>query len=151
MHLGTVYLIANDFEKSIIFYEQLLEMPVTSRNMERFAQFAFEGCNIAIMNGHFDAEHPDKVVQKGISTPLFEDFREKALAPNTHKFVLNFCVKDMKEEYKRIKKLELGENLSEILYVCNASPYYYFCLTDPDENIIEITGAYMPEKGMFSE
>lgn len=40
-------------------------MPVTSKNMSRFAQFDFEGHNIAIMNGHFDVDHPDKVVRKG--------------------------------------------------------------------------------------
>jgi len=33
--------------------------------------------------------------------------------------------------------------------VCNVSPYYFFQLTDPDENIIEITGSYTPKKGEF--
>jgi lactoylglutathione lyase len=65
MHLGSTYLIVNDFEKSIEFYEKLLGMPVTSRNMHRFAQFIFEGTNISIMNGHFDTDNPDKVVHKG--------------------------------------------------------------------------------------
>ena len=37
MHLGSIYLIVNDFEKTITFYEKLLEMPVTRRNMDRFA------------------------------------------------------------------------------------------------------------------
>lgn len=43
MHLGSIYLIVNDFDKSVDFYEKLLEMPVTSKNMDRFAQFDFEG------------------------------------------------------------------------------------------------------------
>ncbi len=57
MHLGSIYLIVNDFEKTINFYEKLLGIPVTSKNMSRFAQFVFEGHNISIMNGHFDTDH----------------------------------------------------------------------------------------------
>lgn len=65
MHLGSIYLVVNDFRKSIAFYEKLLEMSLTSDNNGRFAQFVFVGHNISIMNGHFDAENPDKVVNKG--------------------------------------------------------------------------------------
>lgn len=32
IHLGSIYLIVRDFEKSISFYEQLLSMPVSTRN-----------------------------------------------------------------------------------------------------------------------
>ena len=149
MHLGSIYLIVNDFEKSIAFYEKLLEMTVTSKNMERFAQFVFDGQNISIMNGHFDTDNPDKVVHKGEYTDFFDDLRGKALAPNTNKFDLNFWVEDLNKEYKRIKSLNITDNLSKIKYVCNVSPYYFFQLTDPDENIIEVTGRYTPKKGEF--
>jgi len=54
MHLGSIYLVVKDFNKSINFYEKLLEIKVTAKNMERFAQFEFEGHNISIMNGYFD-------------------------------------------------------------------------------------------------
>lgn len=144
MHLGSIYLIVNDFEKAISFYEKLLEMPVTGRNMDRFAQFAFDGKNISIMNGHFDTAHPDKVVHKGEYTELFDDLRSKALAPNTHKFVFNFWTEDLRKEYQRISSLNITENLSRVKYVCNVSPYYFFHLTDPDGNIIEVTGNYAP-------
>ncbi|NLX77352.1 MAG: VOC family protein [Clostridiaceae bacterium] len=149
MNLGTVYLIVNDFEESVEFYEKLLGMPVSSRNMDRFAQF--NGKNISIMNGHFDAEHPDKIVRKGGYDELFDDFRSKALAQNTHKFVLNFWVEDLQKEYERIRSLNLSKNLSKIKYIKNVSPYYYFCLTDPDGNIIEVTGNYSPKEGEFDE
>jgi len=149
MNLGTVYLIVNDFEEYVEFYEKLLGMPVSSRNMDRFAQF--NGKNISIMNGHFDAEHPDKIVRKGGYDELFDDFRSKALAQNTHKFVLNFWVEDLQKEYERIRSLNLSKNLSKIKYIKNVSPYYYFCLTDPDGNIIEVTGNYSPKEGEFDE
>jgi len=51
MHLGSIYLIVRDFNKSVSFYVKLLELKVASTNMERFAQFKFEGHNISIMNG----------------------------------------------------------------------------------------------------
>ena len=151
MHLGSIYLIANDFEKSIAFYEKLLEIPVTSKNMSRFAQFVFEGHNISIMNGHFDTDHPDKVVHKGGYTDSMDDLQTIALAPNTHKFVLNFWDEDLRNEYERVKGLNISEALTTIKYVCNVSPYYYFQLSDPDGNIIEVTGGYTPKAGEFDE
>jgi len=149
MHLGSIYLIVNDFKKSIAFYEKLLEMPLTSENNGRFASFVFEGHCISIMNGHFDTDHPNKVVHKGEYTELFDDLRGKALAPNTHKFVFNFWHENLRAEYDRIKGLNITENLSKIKYVCYVAPYYFFHLTDPDGNIIEVTGGYTPEKGEY--
>ncbi|HEY8392357.1 MAG TPA: VOC family protein [Capillibacterium sp.] len=151
MHFGSIYLVVNDFEKSIAFYEKLLEMPVTSKNMNRFAVFAFEGHNTALMNGHFDAEHPDKVVRKGDYNDLFDDLEKIALAPNTRKFVLNFWTEDLRKEHERINALHISETVTNIKYVCNVSPYYYFQLTDPDGNVIEVTGAYTPKAGEFGE
>ena len=151
MHLGSIYLIVNDFEKSISFYEKLLEIPVTSKNMSRFAQFIFDGHNISIMNGHFDTEHPDKVVHKGGYTNFMDDLKNIALSQNTNKFVLNFWDEDLRKEHERVKMLNISETLTDIKYVCNVSPYYYFQMTDPDGNIIEVTGSYTPEEGEFNE
>ena len=151
MHLGSIYLIVNDFEKTLDFYEKLLEMPVTSKNMSRFAQFIFEGHNISIMNGHFDTDHPDKVAHKGEHSETMDNLLEIALAPNTRKFVLNFWDEDLRSEYERVKELNLSDNLTNVKYVCNVSPYYYFQLTDPDGNVIEVTGGYTPSIGEFVE
>ena len=82
---------------------------------------------------------------------MFDDLRGKALAPNTHKFVLNFWVEDLKREYERVNSLNISSDLSRIKYVNNVSPYYFFHLTDPDGNIIEVTGSYMPKEGEFDE
>jgi lactoylglutathione lyase len=147
MRLGCIYLITNDFRKSIAFYEKLLEMPLTYENNDRFAQFDYNGHGISLMNGRFDAEHPDQVIHKGAGT----DFNalQRALAPNTHKFVLNFYSEDLRAEYERIKALNITETLSKICYFYYVSPYYYFELTDPDGNIIEISGRYTPDEGEF--
>ena len=83
MHLGSIYLIVNDFEKTLDFYEKLLKMPVTSKNMSRFAQFVFEGHNISIMNGHFDADHPDKVVHKGAHSESMDNLQDVNYFPKS--------------------------------------------------------------------
>lgn len=151
MHLGSIYLIVKDFQKSIIFYEKLLQMPVTKKNMNRFAMFDFEGKCIALMNGYFDSENPDKVIHKGEYLEYFDDLRTISTLPNSRKFVLNFWDENLREEYNRVKELSITDNITKIKYVCNASPYYYFQLTDPDGNIIEVTGDYHPEAGEFDE
>ena len=65
MHLGSIYLIVSDFERSIAFYEKLLEIPLESENNGRFVSFAFEGHRISLLNAHFDTANPEKVVRNG--------------------------------------------------------------------------------------
>lgn len=103
------------------------------------------------MNGHFDMENPDKVVHRGEQNDYFDDLESIVLSPNTRKFVLNFWDEDLEMEYKRIKELNISENMTKIRYVCNVSPYYYFSFTDPDGNIIEVTGNYTPKEDEFDE
>ncbi|MFR3730390.1 VOC family protein [Lacrimispora sp.] len=102
-----------------------------------------------MMNGHFDTDNPDKVIHKGEYENSFDNMREIALAPNTHKFVLNFWTEDLKIELERIRTLDITDNLTKIKYVCNVRPYYYFQFSDPDGNIIEVTGKYTPKEGQF--
>lgn len=149
MHLGNVYLIVKNFKKSIEFYEKLLEMKVSKQNMDRFAMFEFEGHCISIMNGYFDIENPDKVVHKGENVEYFDDMVQIAELPNSRKVVLNFWDEDLRKEYERVKKLNISDNITKIKYVCNAYSYYYFQFTDPDGNIIEVTGDYMSDEGEF--
>ena len=151
MHLGSIYLIVKDFEQSLNFYEKLLEMPVSKKNMDRFAMFNFDGKCIALMNGYFDLNNPDKVVHKGDFLEYFDDLEQIANLPNSRKVVLNFWDEDLAQEYMRVKGLNISDNLTKIKYVCNVSPYYYFQLTDPDGNVIEVTGAYSPEEGEFNK
>jgi len=147
LHLGSVYIVVKDFRKSVDFYEKLLGIPLSSENTGRFASFYFEGHCISILNGLFDAENPDKVTHKGEDGS--EDLREIALAPNTHKFTFNFCAEDLRASHERIKGLGLADDLSRVKYFCYVAPYYFFTLTDPDGNMIEVTGKYTPEANEF--
>lgn len=147
MHLGSIYLIVRDFNKSIIFYENLLEMKVTAKNMERFAQFQFEGHNISLMNGYFDDQNPKATIHRGQYVEKFDNLASIAEARNTNKFVLNFWVEDLEKERKRIINLNISNLVTEIKYVNNVMPYYYFQVADPDDNVIEITGQYTIKDG----
>ncbi len=68
LHLGSVYLIARDFEASVAFYEKLLSMTVSTRNCgNKFAEFFFDNKCLALMNennlpGHHYADGDYKFV-----------------------------------------------------------------------------------------
>ncbi|QAA32269.1 VOC family protein [Clostridium manihotivorum] len=149
MHLGSIYLIVKDFDKAISFYEKLLEMKVTAKNMERFAQFEFEGHNISIMNGYFDSQNPELTTRSGQYIEKFDNLVAIAESGNTNKFVLNFWVEDLQKERERIINLDISDLVTEIKYVNNIMPYYYFQVEDPDGNAIEITGKYVPKMHQY--
>lgn len=118
LHLGSIYLIARDFEASIIFYEKLLSMTVSTRNCgNKFAEFFFDNKCLAIMNE--------------------ENLQGHHYVEGDYKFVLNFWVEDLRKEYSRLRELNVGE-MTEIRKVHEG--YYYFHIYDPDNNVCEITG-----------
>lgn len=124
LHLGSVYLVVKDFEKSIKYYEKLLSMKVSTRNCgDKFAEFFFDNKCLALMNLNNLPGH------------IYSDDRN-------YKFVLNFWVEDLLLEFRRLKHLNIGE-MTEITKVHDA--YYYIHLRDPDNNVIEITGNYESE------
>jgi len=120
IHLGSIYLIAREFEKSITFYEKLLSMTVSTRNCgNKFAEFFFDNKCLALMNennlpGHHYGE-------------------------GDYKFVLNFWVEDLAKEYSRLKELNIGK-MTKIIKVHDG--YFYFHIYDPDNNVCEVTGGY---------
>ena len=120
VHLGSIYLITRDFEKSITFYEKLLSMSVSTRNYgNKFAEFFFDNKCLALMN------------ENNLPGHHYED--------DDYKFVLNFWVEDLEREYFRLKDLNIGK-MTEIKKVHEG--YYYFNIFDPDNNVCEITGGY---------
>lgn len=123
LHLGSIYLIARDFEKSITFYERLLSMTVSTRNCgNKFAEFFFDNKCLAIMN------------EQNLYGHHYGD--------GDYKFVLNFWVEDLRREYNRLKDLNIGR-MTEVQKVHEG--YYYFHIFDPDNNVCEITGGYTEE------
>lgn len=101
------------------------------------------------MNAYFDVMNPTLTVHKGEYVEEFDNLVAISETKNTHKIVLNFWTENLKKERDRIKQLNLSNKLTTVKYVNNVVPYYYFQLTDPDDNIIEITGQYSPVTGEF--
>ncbi len=122
LHLGSVYLIVKNFERSVDFYERFLDVKVDNRcrSGNKFVEFYVDNKCIGLMNEENLIGH-----NTDLNSP--------------YKFVLNFWVEDLNAEYERIKALKIGK-VSDIR---EAYPtYHYFHLIDPDNNVIEITGGY---------
>lgn len=122
LHLGSIYLVVKDFEASVTFYEAFLGVDVGSRcrSGNKFVEFYIDNKCIALMNESNILGHC-------------------TLPDSPYKFVQNFWVEDLEMEHQRVKSLNIGP-VTEIL---EAYPtYHYFHLTDPDNNIIEVTGGY---------
>lgn len=147
IEFGSIYLVANDFEKSLDFYKKLFEADVSAQNKTRFAIFNAGGLCLCILNGYFDRDNPDKVTEEREYNALYDNYAAIANAENNRKVVINLGTSDLKKEYERIKSLNIGSDLTKIRYINAGTPYWYFCLLDPDGNIIEICGGYSPQNG----
>lgn len=126
LHLGSIYLVVKDFEKSVSFYEKLLGVTADNRcqSGNQFIEFYIDNKCLALMN------------EKNIPGHVTD-------SDSPYKFVQNYWVENLLPEYRRLKRLGIGEMTA----ILKANPsYYYFHVTDPDNNVIEITGS-LPEVG----
>lgn len=145
MRYGSIYLIVKDFDKSISFYEKVLDMKVSDTNGKRFAIFNNTGLNLCLMNGYYDDENSSQITTKGEYWDIYDNQSKIADSVNNHKVFINLGVDDLKAEYKRIKELGIAEQITPIRFIQVFSPYWYFTFMDPDGNPIEITGGYTEE------
>lgn len=146
LDLGSTYLIVKNFQRSIAFYEDLLEMKVSAQRFDRWAQFNFNGNCIALFNPKYDED----LIKQGEDLETHYDKEYLEFCKNKkiqygNNLVLNFYIDDLNTEYERIKRLNIGK-ITKIMYLNISSPYYHFLLEDPDGNTIEITGQYNQRK-----
>ena len=142
MSWGSIYLVVKDFDKSLDFYEKVLDMKVSATNGKRFAMFNNPGLNLCLMNGYYDEQFPEQKETRGPSYDEYDNMSEIANSTNTKKVFINLGVEDLDKEYQRILDLGIGINMTPIRYVNVFSPYWYFTFMDPDGNPIEITGGH---------
>ncbi len=122
LHLGSIYLVVKDFERSVDFYEKFLGINISDRcrSGNKFVEFYFDNKCISLMNESNLIGHCTD-----LNSP--------------YKFVQNYWTEDLLTEYERVKKLNIGE----VTEIREAYPTYkYFHLIDPDNNVIEVTGDY---------
>lgn len=142
MSWGSIYLVVKDFDKSLDFYEKVLDMKVSATNGKRFAMFNNPGLNLCLMNGYYDEQFPEQKETRGPSYDEYDNMSKIANSTNTKKVFINLGVEDLDKEYQRILDLGIGMNMTPIRYINAFSPYWYFTFMDPDGNPIEITGGH---------
>ena len=142
MSWGSIYLVVKDFDKSLDFYEKVLDMKVSTTNGKRFAMFNNPGLNLCLMNGYYDEQFPEQKETRGPSYDEYDNMSEIANSTNTKKVFINLGVEDLDKEYQRLLDLGIGMNMTPIRYINVFSPYWYFTFMDPDGNPIEITGGH---------
>ena len=142
MSWGSIYLVVKDFDKSLDFYEKVLDMKVSATNGKRFAMFNNPGLNLCLINGYYDEQFPEQNETRGTSYDEYDNMSKIANSTNTKKVFINLGVEDLDKEYQRILDLGIGINMTPIRYLNVFSPYWYFTFMDPDGNPIEITGGH---------
>ncbi|MDD3959323.1 MAG: VOC family protein, partial [Oscillospiraceae bacterium] len=151
LRLGSTYIIVRDMERSVEFYSLLFNMEPSARELERWAQFDLDGGCFGIYNQLFDykaiavGQATDKMFNKA-----YVDWLGRRNTYFGNNVVHHFRVENLNDEYERLSDLNIGV-MSDIFYINISLPYYYFTLTDPDGNAIEITGEYTPPAVEISE
>ena len=138
MTLGTTYILVRDLKKSLDFYSELLQEKPLYANDDRWVQFSNK---IALYNSSYDAQIIGKDAGDRFNQAYLDDFYKDKGAPKNNLVIFNFVVDDLKQEYERLKKANIGE-ISELMYVNIHMQYWYFNIVDPDGNVLEITGKY---------
>lgn len=140
MKLGTTYICVSNMQKSLNFYKTLLQKEPLYSNDDRW--ITFECGNVfSLYNKSYDEKLISKEENDFFNQAYIDEFNKDNGKPKNNMVVFNFEVNNLKNEYKRLKSLDIGE-ISELMYVNMHMPYWYFNITDPDGNICEITGPY---------
>lgn len=140
MKLGTTYICVSNMQKSLNFYKALLQKEPLYFNDDRW--ITFECGNVfSLYYKSYDEKLISKKENDFFNQAYIDEFYKDNGKPKNNMVVFNFEVDNLKNEYKRLKSLDIGE-ISELMYVNVHMPYWYFNITDPDGNICEITGPY---------
>ena len=127
-----------NWNKSINFYKKVLQIEPIIFCENRWVEFEV-GNKIALYNKKFDEQKikDNSEIHNNYNTAYINDFNSRKLDRKNNIVTFNFYTENLKNEYERIKELKIC-NISEIMYVNIVEPYYYFNISDPDGNILEI-------------
>ncbi len=137
MELACTYIETDKFEEVVKFYEQILQLKPNIYTKDRWVEFNI-GNKLAIYNKLYDEEKiKSGNLQDNFNSEYIKNFNIDRGEKKNNIITLNFYAESLKEEYKRIKELNICK-MSEIMYVNITEPYYYFNIYDPEGNTIEI-------------
>lgn len=140
MKLATTYICVSDMQKSLNFYKALLQKEPLYSNDDRWVTFEC-GNVFSLYNKAYDEKLISKEENDFFNRAYINEFYKNRDKPKNNIVVFNFEVDDLKDEYKKLKNLDVGQ-ISELMYVNVHMPYWYFNIIDPDGNVCEITGTY---------
>lgn len=144
MELCCTYIETDNFEETVNFYEKVFQTKGNIYTKNRWVEFDF-GNKLSIYNRKYDIENiKEDNTNKNYNKEYINNFNIKKEKATNNIIILNFYTDNLKEEFNRIKKLNICE-VSEIMYVNITEPYYYFNIYDPAGNTIEICGNYNNE------
>lgn len=137
MELSCTYIETDKFEEVVKFYEQILQLKPNIYTKDRWVEFNI-GNKLSIYNKLYDEEKiKSGNLQDNFNSEYIKNFNIDRGEKKNNIITLNFYAESLKEEYKRIKELNICK-MSEIMYVNITEPYYYFNIYDPEGNTIEI-------------
>lgn len=151
LRLSSTYIIVRDIQRSVEFYSLLFDMEPSARILDRWAQFDLDGGCFGLFNQLFDYKaFTAGEVTEAMFNQAYIDRLNRHRTVFGNNVIHHFRVDDLSIEYDRLRALDIGD-LSEIFFVNVHAPYHYFTLTDPDGNIVELTGDYAVPKAEESD
>ena len=137
MKLYSTYIETDKFDEVVEFYEKIFQTKGNIYTKNRWIEFDF-GNKLAIYNRLYDEEKiRNEDLKDCYNDEYIKNFNIDRGEKKNNIVTFNFYTSNLKEEYERIKKLNIC-NMSEIMYVNITEPYYYFNIFDPEGNTIEI-------------
>lgn len=137
MELYSTYIETDKFDAVVEFYEKIFQVKGNIYTKNRWIEFDF-GNKLAIYNRLYDEEKiRNEDLKDCYNDEYIKSFNIDRGEKKNNIVTFNFYTSNLKEEYERIKKLNIC-NMSEIMYVNITEPYYYFNIYDPEGNTIEI-------------
>lgn len=137
MKLYSTYIETDKFDEVVEFYEKIFQTKGNDYTKNRWIEFDF-GNKLSIYNRLYDEEKiKSENLKDCYNDEYIKNFNIDRGEKKNNIVTFNFYTSNLKEEYNRIKKLNIC-NMSEIMYVNITEPYYYFNIYDPEGNAIEI-------------
>jgi len=137
MKLYSTYIETDKFDEVVEFYEKIFQVKGNTYTKNRWIEFDF-GNKLAIYNKLYDEKKiKSEDLKDCYNDEYIKNFNIDRGEKKNNIVTFNFYTSNLKEEYERIKKINIC-NMSEIMYVNITEPYYYFNIFDPEGNTIEI-------------
>lgn len=140
MKLACTYIEAEKFEETIKFYKKIFNQEPKIYCENRWVEFENQN-KLSIFNANYDKENLEKNENAIISynEEYIKNIEYQNRKRTNNSIILNFFTENLKEQFLELKEANIGE-ISKIMYVNIVEPYYYFNITDPEGNVLEICG-----------